>query len=131
MRGQRVMLDSDLAALYGVETRALNQAVKRNVARFPEDFVFRLSREEASGLRRLRSQFVILKRGEHLKYGPLAFTRVACDTPDPPAAWGPDDEEAVLEQLGDEVEPAGGLGLRHGKSAPVGRSRQPHRRRTT
>jgi hypothetical protein len=62
------------AALYGVETRALNQAVKRNFARFPEDFVFRLSREEASGLRRSRSQFVILKRGEHLKYGPLAFT---------------------------------------------------------
>ena len=57
VRGQRVMLDSDLAALYGVETRALNQAVKRNVARFPGDFVFRLSREEASGLRRLRSQF--------------------------------------------------------------------------
>ena len=55
-------------------TRALNQAVKRNVARFPEDFVFRLLREEASGLRRSRSQFVILKRGEHLKYGRLAFT---------------------------------------------------------
>jgi len=74
VRGQRVMLDSDLAELYGVETRALNQAVKRNAGRFPGDFVFRLSREEASNLRRLRSQFVILKRGEHLKYGPLAFT---------------------------------------------------------
>ena len=51
------MLDSDLAELYGVETRALNQAVKRNAGRFPGDFVFRLSREEASNLRRLRSQF--------------------------------------------------------------------------
>jgi ORF6N domain len=46
LRGQRVMLDRDLAALYGVETRALNQAVKRNSDRFPEDFVFTLSREE-------------------------------------------------------------------------------------
>jgi hypothetical protein len=46
LRGQRVLLDRDLAALYGVETRALNQAVKRNVARFPSDFMFQLSREE-------------------------------------------------------------------------------------
>jgi hypothetical protein len=46
LRGQKVMLDRDLAVLYGVETRALNQAVKRNVDRFPEDFVFTLSREE-------------------------------------------------------------------------------------
>src|SRR6266702_3258137 len=46
VRGQRVLLDRDLAALYGVETRALNQAVKRNVARFPSDFMFQLSREE-------------------------------------------------------------------------------------
>jgi hypothetical protein len=46
LRGQRVLLDRDLAALYGVETRALNQAVKRNAARFPSDFMFLLSRQE-------------------------------------------------------------------------------------
>ena len=46
LRGQRVLLDRDLAALYGVETRALNQAVKRNAARFPSDFMFQLSRQE-------------------------------------------------------------------------------------
>ncbi len=46
IRGQKVMLDRDLAELYGVETRALNQAVRRNIDRFPEDFMFRLTREE-------------------------------------------------------------------------------------
>ena len=46
IRGQRVMLDKDLAALYGVEVRVLNQAVKRNVKRFPEDFMFQLNKEE-------------------------------------------------------------------------------------
>ena len=57
LRGQKVMLDFDLAALYGVKTRALNQAVKRNAARFPADFMFRLSAEEVKSL---RSQIVIL-----------------------------------------------------------------------
>ena len=47
VRGQKVMLDSDLAALYGVETKALNRAVKRNGERFPEDFMFQLTKEEA------------------------------------------------------------------------------------
>ncbi len=61
LRGQKVMLDFDLAALYGVATRALNQAVKRNPARFPDDFMFRLSAEE---MRFLRSQIVILDRQE-------------------------------------------------------------------
>ena len=71
IRGQKVMLDRDLAILYGVETKVLNQAVKRNIKRFPEDFMFQLSREEC-----LRSQFVTLntKRGQHLKYMPHAFT---------------------------------------------------------
>jgi len=73
-RGRAVILDADLAAIYGVETRALNQAVKRNVNRFPEDFAFRLSLEEAKELRSLRSQIVILKRGQHAKFGPWAFT---------------------------------------------------------
>jgi hypothetical protein len=66
------MLDKDLAVLYGVQTRTLNQAVKRNVQRFPEDFMFHLTREEAEKL--LRSQFVTLKRGRHYKYLPYAFT---------------------------------------------------------
>ncbi len=72
IRGQRVMLSSDLAELYQVETRALIQAVKRNPKRFPPDFMFQLSLEEANEL--LRSQFVILKKGQHLKFAPYAFT---------------------------------------------------------
>ena len=74
VRGQKVLLDNDLAPLYGVETRVLNQAVKRNAARFPEDFMFQLTSEEAEAWLRSRSQFVILKRGENLKYRPHAFT---------------------------------------------------------
>src|ERR1039457_1547264 len=74
LRGHRVMLDRDLAELYGVETRALNQAVKRNADRFPDDFMFKLTLEEAKAVLALRSQFVTLKRGEHLKYAPHAFT---------------------------------------------------------
>lgn len=72
LRGQRVMLDSDLAELYGVPTRRLNEQVGRNITRFPEDFMFRLSREEAEAL---RSQIAILKagRGQHPKYLPRAF----------------------------------------------------------
>ena len=68
------MLAADLAAVYGVETRALNQAVRRNTARFPEDFVFRLTRAEGEVVMRSRSQIVILKRGRNIKYAPLAFT---------------------------------------------------------
>ena len=71
VRGVQVMLDRDLAALYGVETRVLNQAVRRNIGRFPEDFMFQLSKEDC-----LRSQIVTLNeaRGKHLKYLPYAFT---------------------------------------------------------
>jgi len=72
IRGEKVMLDSDLAALYDVETRVLNQAVQRNITRFPEDFMFQLSKEEADTLS--RSQIVILKRGQNVKYLPYAFT---------------------------------------------------------
>jgi hypothetical protein len=73
IRGQRVMLDFGLAPLYCVEVRALNQAVRRNIERFPPDFMFRLTPSE---LNSLRSQSVILKtgRGEHTKYPPQAFT---------------------------------------------------------
>jgi hypothetical protein len=73
IRGQKVMLDTDLAELYRVATKALNQAVKRNHARFPGDFMFRLTREEAESL---RSQFVTLDkgRGRYSKYAPLSFS---------------------------------------------------------
>jgi ORF6N domain len=73
IRGQRVMLDSDLAALYGVSTKRLNQQVKRNDARFPDAFMFRLSAGEH---RILRSQIATLRlgHGEHRKYPPNAFT---------------------------------------------------------
>ena len=101
LRGKKVMLDSDLAELYGVEAKVLNQAVKRNRERFPEDFMFQLSKEEAAQLRSQfvtlntandddddssqsvtssasdeasRSQTVTLKRGKNIKYLPYAFT---------------------------------------------------------
>jgi len=72
--GRRVILSSDLAEIYGGETKAINQAVKRNSARFPADFAFRLSSPEALELRRSRSQSVTLKRGQNIKYPPMAFT---------------------------------------------------------
>lgn len=73
IRGQRVMIDRDLARIYGVETKALNQAVKRNIERFPDDFMFQLTKEEC-----LRSQIVTLNaaQGHHLKYMPYAFTEM-------------------------------------------------------
>ena len=71
VRGEKVMLDSDLAEIYGVETKTLNQAVKRNTSRFPSDFMFQLTLEEWTSL---RSQSVTLKRGQHRKYLPYAFT---------------------------------------------------------
>jgi phage regulator Rha-like protein len=100
IRGERVMLDKDLAALYETETKALNLAVKRNLKRFPKDFMFQLTKEEFEGLRfqietldnsdhplrlqnepsendnSLRFQFETLKsgRGQHSKYPPYAFT---------------------------------------------------------
>lgn len=74
VRGQKVILDADLARIYGVPTKVLNQAVKRNRGKFPEDFILQLTKEEAEEHRRLRSQFVTLKRGQHLKYLPYAFT---------------------------------------------------------
>ncbi len=88
IRGEQVMLDSDLAMLYGVETKRLNEQVKRNLNRFPEDFMFQLTKEEAN---HSRSQIVILnndelssrsqiatlntQRGQNIKYLPYAFTR--------------------------------------------------------
>src|SRR2546423_1632781 len=93
IRGEKVMLDRDLASLYGVTTKALNQAVKRNIARFPADFMFQLTKSESEVSRSQlvtssdrsqsatkstdassRSQSVTLKRGRNLKYFPYAFT---------------------------------------------------------
>jgi hypothetical protein len=79
IRGKRVILDHDLARLYGVAARALNQAVKRNLDRFPEDFMFQLTKpetEQLEGWKPSRSQIVILKksRGSNIKYQPYAFT---------------------------------------------------------
>lgn len=71
IRRQKVMLDFHLANLYGVETKQLKRQVKRNIRRFPEDFMFQLSNEEYE---LLRCQIGTLKRGQHVKYLPLAFT---------------------------------------------------------
>ena len=94
LRGEKVMLDRDLAELYGVETKALNQAVKRNIERFPADFMFQVSKGEADLIARSqivtldvetsgnshkkrknpRSQIVTLESGKNLKYRPFVFT---------------------------------------------------------
>lgn len=71
IRGQKVMLSTQLAKLYCVEVKVLLQAVKRNMERFPQDFMFQLTWEEAQYS---RSQIVTLKRGENIKYTPYAFT---------------------------------------------------------
>ena len=71
IRKEKVILDTDLAVLFGVPTKALKQAVRRNIERFPEDFMFILSKDEFDSL---RSQIVTLKRGEHAKYLSFAFT---------------------------------------------------------
>jgi len=71
LRGVQVILDRDLAKLYGVDVKRVNEQVKRNLERFPEDFMFRLTKEEC-----LRSQIATLnmERGKHMKYMPCAFT---------------------------------------------------------
>ena len=71
IRGKKVMLDRDLAEIYGVETKMLKRAVKRNIGRFPDDFMFQLAATEYDFLRR---QFGALKRGQHSKYIPYVFT---------------------------------------------------------
>jgi len=71
VRGKHVLLAQDLAELYEVETKVLNQQVKRNIRRFPERYMFQLTKDEYD---RLRSQNVTLKRGQHVKYLPYAFT---------------------------------------------------------
>jgi phage regulator Rha-like protein len=71
IRNQKVMLDRDLAELYGVETKRLKEQVKRNMERFPKHYMFELTIEEATVS---RSQIATLKRGDNIKYLPLAFT---------------------------------------------------------
>src|SRR4030043_1122413 len=71
IRTHKVLLDSDLAELYGVEVKQLKRQVRRNIKRFPEDFMYQLQKEEYESL---RSHFGTLKRGEHAKYFPYAFT---------------------------------------------------------
>ncbi len=80
LRGKKVILDRDLAKLYGVQLKVLNQAVKRNIKRFPDDFMFKLSWEEVefsrSQIVTLNSgpQFTALKQGQNIKYLPYVFT---------------------------------------------------------
>src|SRR6185437_9196027 len=87
IRGERVMLDKDLATLYETETKFLNLAVKRNIKRFPKDFMFQLTKEEYEGVRfqietlhksqkplKLQNETLKTGRGQHIKYMPYAFT---------------------------------------------------------
>lgn len=71
IRGRKVMLDRDLAVLYGIKTGNFNKAVQRNIERFPDEFMFQLSKAEYDSL---RFQFGILKRGQHSKYLPYVFS---------------------------------------------------------
>ncbi len=71
IRGEKVLLDADLVSLYGVEVKRLKEAVRRNIRRFPADFLFVVSADE---MKSLRSQFASLKQGQHSKYPPFAFT---------------------------------------------------------
>jgi hypothetical protein len=74
VRGEKVIVAADLAKIYGVTTKRLNEAVRRNIERFPSDFMFQLTKDEAVTWQSLRSQFATLKQGQHLKYLPYAFT---------------------------------------------------------
>jgi len=80
LRGKKVMLDRDLAKLYGVKVKRLNEQVKRNTKRFPDDFMFQITKEEINSLRshfvtlNSRSQFATLKQGQNIKYLPYVFT---------------------------------------------------------
>ena len=73
-RRKRVILAADLARVYGVTAKRVNEQVKRNVERFPDDFMFQLTEEEAGSLQDSRSQIATLKRGQNIKYVPYAFT---------------------------------------------------------
>jgi hypothetical protein len=80
LRGKKIIMDSDLAKLYGVRVKRLNEQVKRNIKRFPGDFMFQATKEEIASLRshsvalNSRSQFATLKQGQNIKYLPYVFT---------------------------------------------------------
>ena len=74
IRGQQVMLDADLAEIYGYEVKRLNEQVKRNINRFPEDFMFRLNEDELELISRSQFATLKLKQGKNIKYNPYAFT---------------------------------------------------------
>jgi phage regulator Rha-like protein len=74
IRGKKVILDADLARIYGVPTKRLNEQVRRNASRFPPDFLFQLTKEEAETELHSRSQIATLKQGTNVKYLPYAFT---------------------------------------------------------
>src|SRR5205823_5241826 len=74
VRGERVILDADIARIYGVPTKRLNEQVRRNLEKFPSDFMFQLKGREANQMLRSRSQFATLKRGQNIKYLPYVFT---------------------------------------------------------
>jgi len=74
LRGHRVLLDQDLAALYGVKIKRLNEQVKRNRDRFPEDFMFQLTLAEGKAMHAVRSQNATLQSPQHLRYPPYVFT---------------------------------------------------------
>ncbi len=76
IRGKQVMLDSDLAKQYGVETKYLNRQVKRNIDRFPEDFCFQLTKEEYHDILRCQNVTLELKQGKYSKYLPFVFTEI-------------------------------------------------------
>jgi hypothetical protein len=92
VRGERIILSADLAEVYGVSAKALNQGMRRNADRFPADFVFQLRKEEFAGLKSknvissngravLTSQIVTLKRGQHAKFLPHAFPNMGRSWP--------------------------------------------------
>jgi hypothetical protein len=74
LRGHKVLLDQDLAKLYGVQLKRLNEQVKRNLDRFPQDFMFQLTLEEGKAVRTVRSQNATLRSAQHLRYPPYVFT---------------------------------------------------------
>src|SRR6266851_9875336 len=128
LRGQRVMLDADLAALYGVTTKRLNEQVRRNLGRFPSDFMFQLTNQEVAIL---RSQFATLKtgHGQHRKYLPLAFTEHgACASCSPRTKSSPASRIASFIRCGccfpERLFPSGPSARRSTSASPLASARR-------
>jgi hypothetical protein len=105
IRGQKVMLDRDLAAMYGVSTGNLNKAVRRNLSRFPTDFMFQLTEEDAEAV---RFQFGILQKGLHFKYLPNIFSGICVHARPHPSPL-PGERESAHHVAGQFLDPR----LRH------------------